>query len=116
MQEDQHQENDETRSGQPDGEPDDPARVPPHQERLAIDLITARVQRIASCAASAARLTRSETVAPILTICTGLARPISSGPTPAPPPSNGSSLALMLALCNSGMTRMLAGPVSRQNG
>ncbi len=43
-------------------------------------------QRIASCAASAARLTRSETVAPILTICTGRASPINSGPITVPPP------------------------------
>ena len=44
-------------------------------------------QTIASWAASAAWLTRSETVAPSSTICAGLSRPMRSGPTLVPPPS-----------------------------
>ena len=47
-----------------------------------------RGQRIASWAESAARLTRSETVAPRLTIWTGCDRPRRSGPTTVPPPSS----------------------------
>ncbi len=67
-------------------------------------------------AASAAWFTRSLTVAPICTICTGFDRPSITGPITVTPPSDCIRREEMCAECRPGITRMLAGPVRRVNG
>src|SRR5947199_1249239 len=74
------------------------------------------LQPLTLYAASAAMLTRSESVVASCTICTGMSRPTSSGPITVAPPSSWSILVEIEAEWNAGMISTLAGPDNRQNG
>ena len=53
-------------------------------------------------------LTMSDTVVPMGTICAGLLRPISTGPSTVPPPSSFNWVETW-EVCRLGMIRILAG-------
>ena len=61
-------------------------------------------------------MTRSDALAVIGAICTGRSSPSMYGPSTLSPPSYFNNLADRLADCSPGMTRMLAGPDSREKG